>query len=1241
MKRKKLALLVCSAIAATAANASVMRHDINVQDYRDFGENRGKYKAGATNIPVYKKNGQLDACLQFAIPDFAMVSDKGNATLVAPSYLASVRHNTYSLNGAITFGNKASYAAPYFIINRNASTVSSIDFNLPRLNKVVTDAAPATTIDKTTIRNGSRKRYTWYTRAGAGTQKQISDDQTTEQSITGAYRWKTGGTAANGSVTLPGGTLRWANVAPDTVNSSPFTNAALSGDSGSPVFVYDELDKIWKMAGVLHAMITNNGIYKRISGAEYIPDGYLENTTSLNRSPDVTDNATDGTLYWRPDAIWQGDRQWDWAGLDEKYQHAAPSTATFAELDKTRDIAFAGTGNTLVLTDAVNLGAGKLTFSADYTVESAPNVDATWVGGGIEVDSDRSVLWKVNGLAKDALHKIGMGTLHIQGTGSNAGELNVGDGLVILDQQADSNGNKQAFSKITLVSGRPTVQLNSADQVASENIQFGYRGGVLDLNGNDITFSTINHNDSGARIVNRNTGTASAIALSGTNQTFLGSFGEKENAGGLSLVYAPSDTAGSWTLRGGAFAKQLNIRQGNMSLGGEQVQHAGNVYFSDDWEEKDYTISSVTIADNATLMLKEHASLTANTQVGEGATINLWDRATLAGNVVLQESNSQLIADIDDHNSSLGPAISLISASVTGDGLIEKRGAGVLTLSGNIDNDRGISLAAGPLQINGQAATTLSMGKETLLAGHGSISTVTLTDSATIAPGAFSEASSTLRIGTLHAGRAATIILNSGFTPATTDRLLIEGDLNTEEGTPVMLSVNARDIWQDSDTNKNGAADNREGVSLIQVGGKAGAESIKLAGNYVARGPWAYGLYAFAPGHASSDEREVKGEGDRYWDYRLQNIMLNADGISIPVAPPVPEPEPEPEPEPGPLPVPVPDPLPLPETDPVPEPAPQPEPEDSRRALIPQIPTYISLPALMLNADRSFSSLITDAARASRSYFFMSGYDGGDDYHASGSFTHYGYDFTSRYQGWLMGGRWQSDAERAHQLAFSVGVHKGHLSVKPRAAEGESRGRFDTRGITGLLNWQNDSGLVADFSLGYTRFNGDISTDLRGKVATPRATVWSTRFEGGKTWQWQQHKLTPLANVAYQHLNIEDFTDKDGAHVRYNQHHSPLWGTGVRYEWQSAPGQTTGVKVSNEIGLRIAAGKAPQTLVSGGAEKGVFQSGKGGNHVQLKSGVEFRATPTVSFHTQAQYQQRLQREGISDWAVTGGVKVSF
>ncbi|EFA27995.1 adhesion and penetration protein, partial [Haemophilus influenzae HK1212] len=110
---------------------------------------------------------------------------------------------------------------------------------------------------------------------------------------------------------------------------------------------------------------------------------------------------------------------------------------------------------------------------------------------------------------------IGLGTLLVNGKGKNLGSLSVGNGLVVLDQQADESGQKQAFKEVGIVSGRATVKLNSENQVDPNNIYFGFRGGRLDLNGHSLTFKRIQNTDEGAMIVNHNTTQVANITITG------------------------------------------------------------------------------------------------------------------------------------------------------------------------------------------------------------------------------------------------------------------------------------------------------------------------------------------------------------------------------------------------------------------------------------------------------------------------------------------------------------------------------------------------------------------------------------------------------------------------------------------------------------------------------------------------------------------------------------------------------
>lgn len=489
-----------------------MLNDIDVQDYRDFAENLGSYNVGRINAPVYRKDGSQSDYLDFPMPDFGGVSSMGYATLISPSYIVSVKHN--SGYKTVAFGNGAQYATTYNLINRNE--LSTQDFHAPRLNKVVTEASPYNYVTKSDFIANYKSRYSWYTRVGTGTQEQINDDQTERVRLTGAYDWKTGGTisATNVQDISYNTYLRYYNLGPDDANTTPLSIGANAGDSGSPVFAWDDIEQQWKLVAVHVGYDLDSGLYKKRAIAGYIPGDFIASVQAANTSADVVDMAGNGTIFWDDSAITQYGSSWSWAGLGSAYASVAPSTATTAELDATKDLRFNGAGGLITLNAPINMGAGKLQFSNNYTVASAEGVNATWAGGGIEVDADKEVLWQVNGLASDAMHKIGAGTLHINATGKNPGSLNVGEGTVILDQQADASGNKQAFSSVTLVSGRPTVVLNDATQVSTDQIFFGYRGGRLDLNGNALSFRKINHTDSGATLVNHSD-TAATLNITG------------------------------------------------------------------------------------------------------------------------------------------------------------------------------------------------------------------------------------------------------------------------------------------------------------------------------------------------------------------------------------------------------------------------------------------------------------------------------------------------------------------------------------------------------------------------------------------------------------------------------------------------------------------------------------------------------------------------------------------------------
>lgn len=475
--------------------SSTVSSEINYQTFRDFAENKGVFFPGATDIAVYNKQGELLGTLnKAAMPDFSSVNSSGVATLINPQYVASVKHNVgYT---SVSFGDGEN---SYSIVDRNEH--SSLDFHAPRLNKLVTEVAPTTVTCSVQAEILDPSVYPVFYRLGSGTQY-IQDAEGNQTWISGAYSYLTGGLLP-ASFSSHGGTSGIQIYMGGNINHHGLmASFGQSGDSGSPLFGWNANSEMWELVGVYSAKGGGtNMIYK------LIPQDFLSQIYSEDYDKPVEFNSLTGSsLYW----IFNSD-----SGVGELNQ----GTTTYTmhgqqgnDLNAGKNLEFVGQNGQIDLKNNVAQGAGSLTFHNDYTVATSNN--STWTGAGIIVDKGVSVTWQVNGVKDDSLHKIGEGTLTVQGTGINEGGLKVGDGKVVLNQQADNKEQLQAFSSINIASGRPTVVLTDDRQVNPDTISWGYRGGTLDVNGNSLTFHQIKAADYGAVLANNNADKRASITLS-------------------------------------------------------------------------------------------------------------------------------------------------------------------------------------------------------------------------------------------------------------------------------------------------------------------------------------------------------------------------------------------------------------------------------------------------------------------------------------------------------------------------------------------------------------------------------------------------------------------------------------------------------------------------------------------------------------------------------------------------------
>ena len=654
---------------------------IDYQYYRDFAENKGKFTVGAQDIDIYNKKGEMIGTMMKGVPmpDLSSMVRGGYSTLISEQHLISVAHNVgYDV---VDFGmegeNPDQHRFKYKVVKRynyKSGDRQYNDYQHPRLEKFVTETAP---IEMVSYMDGNHyknfNQYPLRVRVGSGHQWWKDDNNKTIGDLAYGGSWLIGGnTFEDGPA--GNGTLELNGRVQNPNKYGPLPTAGSFGDSGSPMFIYDKEVKKWLLNGVLregnpYAAVGNSyqitrkdyfqGILNQDITANFWDTNaeYRFNIGSDHNGRVATIKSTLPKKAIQPERIvglYDNSQLHDARDKngDESPSYKGPNPWSPA-LHHGKSIYFGdqGTG-TLTIENNINQGAGGLYFEGNFVVKGNQN-NITWQGAGVSVGEESTVEWQVHNPEGDRLSKIGLGTLLVNGKGKNLGSLSVGNGLVVLDQQADESGQKQAFKEVGIVSGRATVQLNSADQVDPNNIYFGFRGGRLDLNGHSLTFERIQNTDEGAMIVNHNASQTANITITGnatinsdskqlTNKkdiAFNGWFGEQDKAktnGRLNVNYQPVNAENHLLLSGGTNLNG-NITQngGTLVFSGRPTPHAynhlrrdlsnmegipqGEIVWDHDWINRTFKAENFQIKGGSAVVSRNVSSIEGNWTVSNNA----------------------------------------------------------------------------------------------------------------------------------------------------------------------------------------------------------------------------------------------------------------------------------------------------------------------------------------------------------------------------------------------------------------------------------------------------------------------------------------------------------------------------------------------------------------------------------------------------------------------------------------------
>lgn len=766
LRRALLAAMAAVATFASSVTAGLVDARYDLQYYLDFGYNMGLFRPGATNITVPFKDGSWVSNATIPLmPNLDSYATRaeyagsfgGGAGLVSPQYVASAAHCKEGNVYFITRSND--YSAAYSSTGyKSQAGVGSSDWSIQRLNKIVTEVAYTPYGSDDFMRNSMKLNETWLYRTGQGDPKDTNGGITTGRTPLGGL--------SNLSTLNQNGTGTWVyrvfNREFDTANDTrpPLEISMTSGDSGSPLYAWDDANNQF-----VHVGFCSGG--NSFSG--YTGDIYIcHNPTAYDNfidSYEVKVNSFTGTekiLWGAQDAttgkgmLTQGSQSVEYTGAGSGNTVKDHLGLTFSTADKVNT-------QTIELQGSVNMGAGAMTFNEGRWKLTEKDAASTFNSAGFVVNGGADLTLELTASANEEWRKVGEGIMTIAGSGNNEAVLRVGGGNTVYNVTRDEAGNitgctlgnlgetrldregGYAASSIRLEAGVASIVLMrdgqfKANSVAGDTFTFGNAGGLLNLNGHDLTWGVINQDGSGkgARIGNMTTqdgvtpGKASTFTYTGTG-TFDGCFMDEgaDSAAKLAVAYNNTAQNATWTLTGNHdIAGGYTVKAGTLVLQGTPTPHS---YYNvpDDWDYASMQGSDVTVKSGAAFQLSHHAVLEGDVIVENGGKFimnqvvnadaeaisggmsqNMAGKAitSMKGDVVLKASGSsigQMVADISSS------AITTLQGNISVDDegwnaykstCLTKTGNGILSVTGSADI-YGVNINEGGLVIGNASAS--------------------------------------------------------------------------------------------------------------------------------------------------------------------------------------------------------------------------------------------------------------------------------------------------------------------------------------------------------------------------------------------------------------------------------------------------------------------------------------------------------------------------------------------------------
>ena len=727
LRRCLLAVMTIAAgITGSVAQAGIRHSDVLLQTYTDFGQNKGRYAVGTQvnallqyirntegGIAIPYTDGQPDFIIsnEQGMINFSGAVDGGPDVAIGPNFIATVAHNgsnSASYGDRVVGGEHAlNYQAidirgtGFRLVAPDGMWGATHDYMLQRQSKVQTDVTwnPVSTITDAAKLNGN---YIYH--SGGGSMGDWVDGKVTNAG--GAYAYIIGGimTVTGSKIYSDKGSfVLWQNLwygeaLEGASEKHPLPNAVRGGDSGSPVYIYNEATGQYEYVGAQEGMAGKSYNWtagntewtaKTMESFNVHVDMSAVNTVYLNAIATQGDTINmDGYST----TIWTGAVTNAAGDSLASYKGVKTGLNTWSDLSNLKDVqnwyaynASGGDGgylnqsipdlfynenlvfdaaegslnNSIVLKDTVDLGIGYAEFNDGrftITSESGENNQFDHAGYVINEGAEVHLQLRNPDTRMTEWRKIGAGDLYIDGTGNTNALLNLGGtGTTYLQQQ-----NGYAAYNVLANTGA-TVVIQDLQQIVRD-FTFGAGGGTLDMHGNSMEWRTtsdaegrftINALTEDAMITNTSGNVTLTYTESGDTK-YLGSFRDTKDAS-LTIDY---QGGGTWELNSihtnlsNNDGSGLIVSNGKVLLTGTHTVHGmgslngrggSRLELANDWHYADAAMD-VAVKDGATFELGSHARLTGDVTVDEGATFIMREGVQhrmeyVEGGVSLEDTN--------------------------------------------------------------------------------------------------------------------------------------------------------------------------------------------------------------------------------------------------------------------------------------------------------------------------------------------------------------------------------------------------------------------------------------------------------------------------------------------------------------------------------------------------------------------------------------------------------------------------